>query len=92
MRMPPFFCITGGTGGGIAVGLCEGLIAGPRSRGTLSRRPEEWQRSEAINERKELLLKANEEHEKQRMATKHQAREQCVARQWMYGRMAVDVL
>ena len=59
-------------GGGMAVGLCEGLVAGVRSRGTRSRRPEEWQRREAINERK-----------KQRVATKRQAREQCVAEQWM---------
>ena len=69
-----------------AVGLCEGLVAGARSRGPRSRRAEEWQRREAINERKKLLLllrEANEEHEKQRVATKRQAREQCVAAQWM---------
>ena len=59
----------------MTVGLCEGLVAGTRSRGTLSRRPEEWQRGE----RKKLLREANEEHEKQRVATKRQAREQCVA-------------
>ena len=68
------------------------MVAAARSRGTLSRRPEEWQRGEAINERKKLVREANEEHEKQLVATKRQAREQCVAAQWMYGRTAVVVL
>ena len=68
------------------IGLCEGLVAGACSRGTLSRRPEEWQRGEAINERKKLLREAKVEHETQRVATKRQAREQCVSVQWMYGR------
>ncbi len=79
------------TGGGVAVSLWEGSVAGARSRGTLSRRPEEWQRGEAIIERKKLLHEANEESEKQCVATNRPAREQCAA-QWMYGRMAVDVL
>ena len=75
----------------MAIRLCEGSVAGARSQGTLSRHPEEWQCGEAINERKKLLCEGNEEHEKQRVATKYQAHEQCAA-QWMYGRMAVDLL
>ena len=74
-RMRPVGPIAGHS---MAVGrrLCEGLVAGARSRGPRSRRAEEWQRREAINERKKLLREANEEHEKQRVATKRQAREQ----------------
>jgi hypothetical protein len=73
MQMRP---VGGITGGGIGVGLCEGLVTGARSRGTLSRRPEEWQHGKAINERKKLLREASKKHEKQCVAMKHQAHKQ----------------
>ena len=49
-------------GGGMAIGK----VAGAQSRGARSRRPEEWQRLEAIKERKKLRREANEKHEKKR--------------------------
>jgi hypothetical protein len=47
-------------------GMAFGKVAGARSRGTRSRRSEEWQRLEAIKERKTLRREANEKHEKKR--------------------------
>ena len=44
--------------------MAAGKVAGARSRGARSRRPEEWQRLEAINERKKLRRETNEKHEK----------------------------
>ena len=46
--------------------MTVGKVAGARSRGARSRRPEEWQRFEAIKERKKLRREANEKQEKKR--------------------------
>ena len=46
--------------------MTVGKVTGACSRGARSRRPEEWQRLEAIKERKKLRREANEKHEKKR--------------------------
>jgi hypothetical protein len=47
-------------------GMAVGKVAGARSQGARGQCPEEWQRFEAIKERKKLQREANEKHEKKR--------------------------
>ena len=62
----------GGPRGGSPVGriadggMAVGKVAGACSQGARNCRPEEWQRLEAIKERKKLRREANEKHEKKR--------------------------